>query len=444
MAHIRLKTAVPGPASLALMQRRRNSVARGPFHSTPIFAHRANGALIEDVDGNCFIDLAAGIGVLNVGNTHPEVVRRVKEQADLALHTSFNVTATEGYVAVAEELQKVAPGSFEKRTLLVNSGAEAVENAIKIARAFTRRPAIVCFDHAYHGRTYMAMTLTSKSKPYKFGFAPFNSDVYRVPFPYAYRWATSSEPERVAAECFEKMKEVIHSQIGVEQVAAIIIEPVLGEGGFIPAPASFLKSLREFCTDNGVVLIADEVQSGFGRTGCLFASETLGVVPDLLTLAKGLGGGLPIGAVVGRADMMDAPGDGGIGGTFGGNPLACAAAQGVFEVFRDGSLLKDVQRKGALIEARLEGWKSRFSKVGDVRGLGMMRGVELVKDRDARTPDKDSVSEWVRFAYENGVILLSAGTFGNVVRLLPPLVITDSQLHEALDVMEKGLEYLHR
>jgi len=439
MGEILLRTAIPGPRSVEWMERRKRSVARGPFHSTPIFVARAHGALIEDVDGNRLIDLAAGIGVLNVGNTHPEVVSRVKAQADLALHTSFNVTPTEGYVEVAEKLNQAVPGNYEKRTLLVNSGAEAVENAIKIARAYTKRPAIVCFDHAYHGRTYMAMTLTAKSKPYKYGFAPFNSDVYRAPYPYAYRWSTGSDPDQVSRECFARFEELVSSQIGVEQVAAVIIEPVLGEGGFVPAPAAFMKLLREYCTQNGVILVADEVQSGFGRTGQMFACQHMGVAPDLITLAKGLGGGLPIGAVTGRAEVMDAPGEGGIGGTFGGNPLACAAALGVLKAFEDGSLLAHVNQLSLTVEQRLNGWKQNFSCIGDVRGLGLMRGIEFVKDPKSKTPDKEIVSKLVRWGYQNGVVLLSAGTFGNVVRLLAPLVITPSQLNEALDVIEAGL-----
>jgi 4-aminobutyrate aminotransferase/(S)-3-amino-2-methylpropionate transaminase len=442
MAHIKIKAPIPGPRSQELMRRRLQAVARGPFHSTPVFIQSASGALIQDVDGNTLIDLAAGIGVVNTGHAPARVSGAIQAQAQLFLHAGFNVTPYEGYVALAEKLNASVPGPGPKKTLLVNSGAEAVENAIKIARAHTKRPAVVCFDHAYHGRTYMAMTLTSKAKPYKSGFAPFCSDIYRAPYPYAYRWQGTQDPEEVACQAYGKFLEVVQSQIAVENLAAVILEPVLGEGGFVPAPVSFLKGLREFCTDNGVVLIFDEVQSGFGRTGSLYAADRLGVAPDLVTLAKGLGDGLPIAAVTGRGDIMDAPGEGGIGGTFGGNPLACAGALEVFELFRDGSLLAHAAQLEKRLEQRLGDWLGRFPIVGDTRGLGPMRGVELVKDRNTKEPDKAAVQKVLRHAYEHGVVCLSAGTYGNVIRFLPPLVITLEQLDEALDVIEAGIATL--
>jgi 4-aminobutyrate aminotransferase/(S)-3-amino-2-methylpropionate transaminase len=424
------------------MRRRLSAVARGPFHATPVFIDHAQGALIHDVDGNTFIDLAAGLGVVNVGHCPSSVVGAIQSQAGRFLHAGFNVTPYEGYVELAERLNNAVPGPGNKKTLLVNSGAEAVENAIKIARAFTKRSAVVCFDHAYHGRTYMAMTLTAKAKPYKAGFAPFNSDVYRSPFPYAYRWPSGSDPQQVSNECFARFVELVQTQIGPENVAAVIIEPVLGEGGFVPAPAGFLQSLRDYCSANGIVLIFDEVQTGFGRTGALFAADRVGVHPDLMTLAKGLGDGLPIAAVVGRHDMMDAPGEGGIGGTFGGNPLACAGALAVLELFRDGSLFTHAARIEAILETRLDSFLQKFDVVGDVRGLGPMRGVELVKDRKTREPHKEGVQKVIKHAYEKGVICLSAGTFGNVLRFLVPLVITEQQLDEALDQVEMGLSAL--
>ena len=428
-----LNTAIPGPKSVALMARRKAAVARGPFHATPIFVESARGALIRDVDGNTLIDLAAGIGVVNVGHTAESVVAAVREQAGKLLHGSFNTTPYENYVRLCERLNAVTPGDFPKKSFLANSGAEAVENAVKIARAYTNRPAVICFEHAFHGRTYMAMTLTAKFKPYKTGFAPFCSDVYRAPFPYPYRGVTSRD---AFAEFVEAAKAA-----GPEQIAAVVIEPVLGEGGFIPAPPEFLKNLREYCTKHGVVLIADEIQSGFGRTGALFASELLGFVPDLLLTAKGLGGGLPISAVTGRAEMMDAPVEGGIGGTFGGNPVAVAAALAVLDIFEDGKLMEHARKLGETIGKTLSAWKEKYPVIGDVRGLGPMMAFELVKDA-SKEAFPDGAKQLVKYCYEHGVVVLSAGTYGNCVRLLPPLAIEEGQLAEALDIMKSGLEEL--
>jgi 4-aminobutyrate aminotransferase / (S)-3-amino-2-methylpropionate transaminase / 5-aminovalerate transaminase len=431
---IDLKTAIPGAKSLALMARRKEAVARGPFHATPIFVESAHGALIKDVDGNTLIDLAAGIGVVNVGHTAESVVEAVRSQAGKLLHGSFNTTAYESYVSLCERLNAAAPGHFAKKSFLANSGAEAVENAVKIARAHTGRSAVVCFEHAFHGRTYMAMTLTAKYKPYKTGFAPFCSDVYRAPFPYPYRGVESRD---AFAEFVEAAKAA-----GPDQIAAVIVEPVLGEGGFLPAPPEFLKNLREYCTKHGIVLIADEIQSGFGRTGALFASSLLGFVPDLLLTAKGLGGGLPISAVTGRAEMMDAPVEGGIGGTFGGNPVAVAAALAVMDLFEDGKLLAHAQSVGRFVEKALSAWKEKYPVIGDVRGLGPMMALELVKDRSTKDAFPEAAKKLVKYAYEHGVVVLTAGTYGNCVRLLPPLVITAEQLTEALDVLEAGLKEL--
>jgi 4-aminobutyrate aminotransferase/(S)-3-amino-2-methylpropionate transaminase len=436
---IRLNTPIPGPKSQALMAERRQHVARGPFHTTPVFLHRAKGALIEDVDGNVFIDFAAGIGVVNVGHAPDTVVTAIKEASEKALHSGFNVTLYEGYVRLAEALNQLTPGNFPKKTLLVNSGAEAVENSIKIARAFTKRPAVICFEHGFHGRTYMAMTLTSKVKPYKLDFGPFNPEVYRVPFPYVYRWPGTHDPLKVSEECFQKFREIVETQIGADHVAAVVIEPILGEGGFVPAPVKFLMDLRDFCTRHGIVLIADEIQSGFGRTGTFFACEQLGIVPDLMTMAKGLGGGLPISAVTGRADIMDAPVEGGIGGTYSGNPVACASALAVIDLFKSGGLLKRARKLGDKLRDQLTQWEQTFPIIGDVRGIGPMRGIELVKDRKTKEPHKDAAAALVKYAYEHGVILLTAGTYGNVIRFLMPLVIEDAELHEGLQVIEDGL-----
>lgn len=440
---IKLVTPIPGPKSKALMVERQKQVARGPFHATPVFMARAKGALIEDVDGNTLIDLASGLGVVNVGHAPDALVGAIQAQAERVLHAGFNVTPYEGYVQLSAALNRLVPGAFAKKTLLVNSGAEAVENAVKIARAFTKRQSIVCFEHGYHGRTYMAMTLTSKVKPYRQDFGPFNSDVYRVPFPYVYRWpgvaSGAGDVARVSAECFARFEEIVTTQIGAGAVAAVIIEPVLGEGGFVPAPREFMRQLREFCSQHGIVLIADEVQTGFGRTGTLFACEQLGIAPDLMTMAKGLGGGLPIAAVTGRAEIMDAPIEGGIGGTYGGNPVACASALAVVALFEDGALLRRAKALGEKIGARLATWKEKYKRVGDVRGLGPMLGMELVKDRQTKEPNREAAGALLKHAYEHGVVVLSAGTFGNVVRLLPPLAIEDGQLDEALEVLEAGL-----
>jgi 4-aminobutyrate aminotransferase/(S)-3-amino-2-methylpropionate transaminase len=441
---IRLKTKLPGPRSLALLAERQKQVARGPFHVTPLFIESAKGALLEDVDGNQLIDLAAGIAVNNVGSCSSSVVEAIQAQSQKFIHSAFNVMPYEIYLRLCDRLNRAFPGNpkFERKSFLANSGAEAVENSIKIARAFTNRQAVICFDHAFHGRTYMAMTLTAKFKPYKYGFGPFNPEVYRAPFPYLYRWQGSSDPVQVSEECFASFENLLSSQLSPTQVAAVIIEPITGEGGFVPAPKEFLAKLREFCTTHGIVLIADEIQTGFGRTGSLFASEQLNFVPDLLVTAKGLGGGMPISAVTGRADIMDAPIEGGIGGTFSGNPVACAAALSVFETFEKTEILANAKKRGQQLSERLSQWKERYSIVGDVRGMGLMQGVEFVKSRSTKVPHPEAAKALVKYGYEHGVISMTAGTYGNVLRFLPPLTIEDEILNEALDVLESGLKAL--
>jgi len=431
-----LKTEVPGPNSRALMDRRREAVARGPFHGTPVFASRAHGAVVEDVDGNTLLDFASGIAVTNLGHTPDAVVAAIRDQAQGLLHSSFNVVPYEGYVALAERLNRLVPGDFAKKTFLCNSGAEAVENAVKIARAYTKRQAVVAFEHAFHGRTQLALTLTAKAG-YRTGFAPFAPEVYRAPFPYAYRCPESD----VTEASFRALDELVTHHIGRQHTAAIIIEPVLGEGGYIDAPVPYLRKLREYCTEHGIVLILDEIQTGFGRTGTLFACEQYGVAPDLMTLAKGLGSGLPISAVTGRAEIMDAPPEGAIGGTYGGNPVACAAALAVLDALEEngGALLARARAIGDTLRTRLEGWKDRYPQIGDVRGRGPMLGIELVKDRVTREPDKQATAALARHCYEHGVIVLTAGTLGNVVRLMMPLIIEDDQLEEGLAVIEQGL-----
>ncbi len=443
MTVIKLKTELPGPRSRALMEVREKQVPRGVFHFTPVFIEKAHGAVIEDVDGNQLLDFASGIAVVNVGHTPEQVVRAVQEQASRFLHPCFMVTPYEGYVRLAERLGRLTPGAFPKKTMLANSGAEAVENAVKLARTATGRPAVVCFQHAFHGRTYMAMTLTAKVKPYKHGFAPFCPEVYRAPYPYVYRWTGAGEeggdPDRVAEECFRQFEDMVGNDISPDKVAAVIIEPVAGEGGFIPAPAKFLQKLQAFCREHGIVFIADEIQTGFGRTGPLFACEQLGVEPDIITMAKGLGGGMPIAAVTGRAELMDSAEPAALGGTYGGNPLACAAALQVLDLFEDGSLLKRAQGLGETLQKRLRVWKEKYAAIGDVRGLGPMQGIEFVKSRASKEPDREAVGRLVRYGYEHGVVVLPAGTYGNVIRFLIPLVMEPEQLEEGLGVLEDGL-----
>lgn len=436
---IQIKTSVPGPKSQALMAERQKHVARGPFHVTPIFVKRAQGAVLEDVDGNHLIDFAAGIGVANVGHSAEAVSSAMNAQSTEAIHLSFNVTPYENYLRVCEKLNRAAPGDFPKKSFLANSGAEAVENAIKIARAYTGRQAVVTFDHGFHGRTYMAMALTSKAS-YKAGMGPFPGEIYRAPFPYAYRWPTGSNPETVSRECYKQFEYLVNYQIGANQVAAVILEPVLGEGGFLPAPKEFLAKLREFCTTNKIVLIADEIQSGFGRTGTIYACEQLGLVPDLITSAKGLGGGMPISAVTGRAEIMDAPPEGAIGGTFGGNPVACAAALAVFETFEKTDLLARSKALGEQLQTTLRDWQSKYPVIGDVRGLGPMQAFELVKDRSTKEPYADAAKKLVKYCYERGLVIMTSGTHGNTVRLLMPLVIDQATLKEGLAVLESGVK----
>ncbi len=437
---IKLQTQIPGPKSQALMLARQKAVARGPFHVTPIFVKKAKGAVLEDVDGNQLIDFASGIGVTNLGHLNSNVIEAIQSQSKDFLHVAFNVTPYEIYTNLAEKLNQLTPGNFSKKTFLANSGAEAVENAIKIARAYTGRQAVVSFEHGFHGRTYMAMSLTSKAKPYKYGFGPFNPEVYHAPFPYIYRWSDHSDENKVADECYKQFENLVNYQIVPTNVAAVIIEPVLGEGGFVPAPISFLKKLRKFCTDNKIVLIADEIQTGFGRTGTLFASEQLEFEPDLITSAKGLGGGMPISAITGRSEIMDAPIEGGIGGTFGGNPLSCAAALAVIENFKDGNVLKNAKAMSSKLRTRLMEWKEKYPIIGDIRGLGPMLALELVKNKSTKEADGENAKLLVKKCYERGLIIMTSGTLGNVVRLLMPINIEDSILNEGLDVLELGLK----
>jgi len=435
MNTIQLRTAIPGPRSRALMARREAAVPRGPYNSTPIFVASAEGATLEDVDGNRYLDFAGGIGCLNIGHRSPRVTAALREQLDKHLHVCFAVTPYESYIAVAEKLNALAPGKFPKKTIILNTGAEAVENSIKIARAYTKRPAVICFEDAFHGRTLLAMTLTSKTHPYKAGFEPFASDVYRIPFAYPYRAEKGATAESFAHYLEDAFKRVV----APESVAAVIAEPVLGEGGFVVPPRDYFAILQKICRKHGILFIADEVQSGFARTGKWFASEHFGIEPDLITMAKSLGGGMPIAAVTGRAEIMDAPGVGALGGTFAGHPLSCAAALAAIESIEQDGLLARSTALGKHFEERARGWQQKWPLVGDVRGLGGMCAMELVRDAATREPADAEAKELAHYCYEHGLITITAGTFNNVIRILVPLVVTDAQFDEGLDVIEAAL-----
>lgn len=422
------------------MQRRIDAVPRGAYQITPVFVSRAEGAVIEDVDGNRILDFAGGIGCLNVGHRAPRVVAAVRAQLERFLHTCFHVTPYEGYVRLAERLNQLVPGDFPKKTLLVNSGAEGIENAIKIARAYTHRPAVICFEDAFHGRTLLTLSLTSKTHPYKSGFEPFVGDIYRIPYAYCYRCAYSLQYPSCELYCARHLEDTFKRVVAAESVAALVVEPVLGEGGFVAPPPEFLPIVQEICRRYGIVLIADEVQTGFGRTGRMFACERYGIAPDILVMAKSLAGGLPLAAVTGRAEIMDAPGVGALGGTFGGNPLACAAALAVLDVFEQEKLDGRADTLGERFAARARAWQQRWPLVGDIRGLGAMQAIELIRSPESREPAEEAAREVVRYCYEHGLLLLSAGSYGNVIRLLAPLAITDAQFDEGLGVLEAALQ----
>jgi 4-aminobutyrate aminotransferase/(S)-3-amino-2-methylpropionate transaminase len=429
----RIVTAIPGPKSQELQARKTAAVAAGVGTTLPVYITRAGGGVLEDVDGNQLIDFGAGIAVTNVGNSAEAVVRRASEQLAAFTHTCFMVTPYEGYVAVAEQLNALTPGDHEKRSALFNSGAEAVENAVKIARAYTKRTAVVVFDHGYHGRTNLTMALTAKNMPYKHGFGPFAPEIYRVPLAYPFRWLTG--PENCAEEAAAQAIDQITKQIGAENVAAIIIEPIQGEGGFIEPAKGFLPRIAEFAKANGIVFVADEIQTGFCRTGQWFACEDEGIVPDLITTAKGIAGGLPLAAVTGRAEIMDAAHAGGLGGTYGGNPVACAAALGSIETMKELDLNARARRIGETMLPRLRAMQEKYEIIGDVRGRGAMIAVELVKP-GTKEPDAATTAAIAKACHAEGLLVLTAGTYGNVLRFLPPLVIPEHLLAEGLDILE--------
>jgi 4-aminobutyrate aminotransferase / (S)-3-amino-2-methylpropionate transaminase / 5-aminovalerate transaminase len=439
MSTIRLTTKIPGPNSQVLSERRAQAVPRGLSHGTPIYVAKAEDAWLEDVDGNRYIDFAGGIGCANAGHRQEAVVDAIRGQLDKFLHMCVQVTPYEGYIRLAERMNEVTPGKFPKKTLFLNSGAEAVENAVKIARAYTKRPAIIAFEDAFHGRTMMTLALTSKTHPYKAGFAPFPGEVYRVPFAYCYRCSYNLKYPSCDLYCARHLEDSFKRVVANEEVAAVIAEPVLGEGGFIAPPPDYFKVLIELCHKHGILFIADEVQSGFGRTGALFASERYGIEPDLLVTAKSLGGGLPLAAVTGRAEIMDAPAPGGLGGTFAGNPLSCSAALAVLELFETEKLLTRANELGDRFQRRAREWQRRWPIVGDVRGLGGMQAIELVKSNETKTPATDETKQITQYCYEHGLITITAGSYSNVIRVLVPLVATNEQMDEGLDVLESAL-----
>ena len=429
----RIVTEIPGPASRALLERRQRSVARGLGHVLPVFVTAAGGGILVDADGNSLIDFGSGIAVTSVGNSAELVVSRVIEQVSQFTHTCFMVAPYEGYVMVCEELNRLTPGDHDKRSALFNSGAEAVENAVKIARHATGRDAVVVFDHAYHGRTNLTMAMTAKNMPYKQGFGPFASDVYRVPMAYPFRWPGG--PAACAADALDVITGLIHAQVGEQNVAAVVIEPIQGEGGFIVPPDGFLPGLAQYCAEHGIVFVADEVQSGFCRTGDWFAVDHEGVVPDLVLTAKGIAGGLPLAGVTGRAELMDAVHVGGLGGTFGGNPVACAAALGAIETMAKEDLPAAARRIGDIMLPRLRKLAEAYPAIGDVRGRGAMIAIELVRPGTLE-PDGAAAGAVARACHAAGLLVLTCGTYGNVLRFLPPLVMSEALLAEGLSVLE--------
>jgi 4-aminobutyrate aminotransferase/(S)-3-amino-2-methylpropionate transaminase len=425
---------IPGAKSRELMARRQEFVARGVSSTMNVFAAKADGAIIEDVDGNRYIDFAGGIGAMNIGHARPEVTKAIAEQAANFTHTCFSVMMYESYVALAERIVKLAPGDFAKKAIFFNSGAEAVENAVKIARYSTGRPAIIAFDNGYHGRTLMTMTMTAKVNPYKYRFGPYATEVYRAPFPYPYRMNMS--PQDASAYCIEELERMFIGEVAPDQVAAIVIEPVQGEGGFMVAPPGFLKALKAICDKHGILFVADEIQSGFCRTGQMFAVEHDQVAPDIMIVAKSMGAGMPISGVVGRADIMDAPPPGTLGGTYSGNPVACAAALAVLDLYEKEDFAARSREVGRTVTERFLKLQEKYPLVGDVRGLGGMVAMELVKDRKTKEPDSHTASDILAAAHQRGLVLIKAGMYDNVLRVLVPLCVTDEQLQQGLAIFE--------
>jgi 4-aminobutyrate aminotransferase/(S)-3-amino-2-methylpropionate transaminase len=432
-----LATEIPGPLSTAAMQRRKEAVSGGLGTAIPVIVKRASDAILEDIDGNRIIDLGAGIGVTNVGNAAPLVVQRVQEAVAAFTHTNFTTAPYMGYIEVCEALNRLTPGNFKKKSILQNSGAEAVENAIKIARHYTKRPAIVVFEHAYHGRTNLTMALTAKNVPYKEGFGPFANEIYRMPMPYPYRWI--GDQATITEDALKMVTTKIEKEIGAHNVAAILIEPILGEGGFIVPPKGFLPGLSKYATENKIVFIADEVQAGFARTGDWFAVNNENVEPDMIVTAKGIAGGLPLAAVTARAEIMDSSHIGGLGGTYGGNPIACAAALAAIEIIESEKLVERARHLETILKSSLEAIGAKHPEIGEIRGRGAMIAIELVK-AGSKDPNPELMAKVIKYCQSKGVLILTAGSYGNVIRFLPPLVITDELLKDALGVLAEAFD----
>lgn len=430
----------PGPKAEALVERRQNIVPRGVSNGISTFVQSADGALVTDVDGNQFIDFAGAIGTINVGHCHPEVKEALHKQVDQYIHTGFNVMMYEPYIELAEKLAALAPGNFAKQVLFLNSGAEAVENAVKIARKYTKRPGIIAFSKGFHGRTLMTMTMTSKVKPYKYGFGPFAPEVYKAPFPYEYRRPEGLTEEQYDDFIIEEFKNFLIAEVAPESIAAVVMEPVQGEGGFIVPSKKFVQEVRRLCSEYGILFVADEIQTGFSRTGKYFAIDHYDVVPDLITVSKSLGAGVPISGVIGRKEIMNESAPGELGGTYAGSPLGCAAALAVLNIIEKENLNERAVSLGKVVMERFEEMKQKYNCIGDVRGLGAMCALELVTDRETKQPDKVLTANICAEANKRGLLLLSAGTYGNVVRVLMPLVITDEQLEEGLAILEDSLK----
>jgi 4-aminobutyrate aminotransferase/(S)-3-amino-2-methylpropionate transaminase len=430
---IELRTAIPGPRSREILDRKERVVADPLSVYLPVVIEEGRGATLTDVDGNTFIDFTGGVGCLNVGHSHPRVVEAAQEQLARFSHTDFTIVPYEVYVTLAERLIALSPFRSPAKAAFFNAGTEAVENSIKFARAYTGRPAVIAFEGGFHGRTLLSLSLTSKTHPYKAGLGPFAPEVYRVPFPNEYRGPT-------AEEALASLERALITQVAAETVAAIVVEPVQGEGGFVVAPQMFLDGVRRLCDEYGIVMVVDEVQTGFGRTGKLFAIEHYGIEPDLITVAKSIAAGLPLSGVLGKAEIMDAPGDSAIGGTYVGNPVAQAAALAVLDVIEDESVSERAAQLGETIRARMESWRERWPRIGDVRGLGAMLAIELVKEPEGKEPDADTASAVVEAAAERGLLLLKSGIYANCIRVLAPLILTDAELDEALGVWDEALE----
>lgn len=441
--YVKLQTEIPGPKSKELVERRKKYVPKGISNNCHSFVKKAHGAIVEDVDGNHYIDFAGAIGTLNVGHSHPRVVRALQEQASHFIHTGFNVMMYESYINLAERLCALAPGAFDKKAAFFNSGAEAVENAVKIARKHTKRQGIISFTRGFHGRTLMTMTMTSKVKPYKFGFGPFAPEVYKAPYPYVYRRPDGMSEQQYSTMIIEQFEQFLLAEAAPETIAAVVMEPVQGEGGFIVPDITFVQRVREICTQYGILFVADEIQTGFARTGKYFAIDHFEVVPDLITISKSMGAGVPISGVIGRAEIMEAADVGELGGTYSGSPLGCRAALTVLDIIESENLNVRAQKIGARATQKMKELAERYPCIGDIRGLGAMCAIEIVKDRQSKTPDKEGVGKIVKAAGERGLMLLSAGLYGNVIRFLMPLTITDDQLEEGLHILEEAFEAVY-